>query len=878
MEKISDENTNDNSVTDATLLREDGLREDMTVMRDPSETTATASQVSWRSHNHAGAGTSDEAPKVLKQRFVLEELIGSGGMGSVFRAKDLRKVEARGTQPYVAVKILNNDFRHHPEAFIALEREASKSQGLRHSNIVSIFDFDKDEDVPFITMELLEGEELADLLKAYPSGLPEELAWKIIEGMVLGLKHAHEEEVVHADFKPGNIFITQKKVAKILDFGIARAMRMNSGSEDTDFDPARLAALTPAYASREMLNGDNPEPRDDIFSLGIVIYMVLTGHHPYGRVPANEAAREGLKPERIKSLSRRRWRILEKALQLNRQDRPADVQEVFAGLFAPSPWRNWSLVATAGLVTASLVLVALQDTASINEVKEEVRQETLVDAQISRIEKLLDEPAFDTSWERQLFAELQTLRALSPAVAAGQNLNGADEIYPYDQISARIEQLYTEHISATTDLPTAFVQFEAGQQFGELSQARSDLHERLLNALDALAEEAITPQWLNRFEILTRQAQAYFAHSTPLAAAQIELVDYAATQLQQALINRDIQLAQQTWSDVQGRIFDGAQWQALQDSFDAALTSAQVRKEAQVQVQTAQRLQQQMSASLAVSCLRLDVGQIASKLDRLTAAHPSHTEQLREQIGTRLGECINRLGAVDPDRAYSLKKQALARFSGMQQLQEQQLDPCSLHYLVGNGNASGRGSFCADQVSQDQRGPRLVVVPGDQKLAKFAISKYEISWRDVNLFCAETKLCVAAAEEHLPVTGMAVDVVEAYASWLSQRTGYTYRLPTVNEWQQAAQGKPDPNRNCRIDIGGVRRGDAMLASENGAANPLGLVHVLGNAQELVKDQASYVARGGTFSDPIERCQVETQREIAAQGDQQTGFRLVREVS
>ncbi|MEE4282332.1 MAG: SUMF1/EgtB/PvdO family nonheme iron enzyme, partial [Pseudomonadales bacterium] len=231
-----------------------------------------------------------------------------------------------------------------------------------------------------------------------------------------------------------------------------------------------------------------------------------------------------------------------------------------------------------------------------------------------------------------------------------------------------------------------------------------------------------------------------------------------------------------------------------------------------------------------------------------------------------------------PDRAYSLKKQALARFSGMQQLQDQQLDPCSLHYLVGNGNASGRGSFCADQVSQDQRGPRLVVVPGDQSLAKFAISKYEISWRDVNLFCAETKLCVAAAEEHLPVTGMAVDVVEEYAQWLSDRTGYTYRLPTAHEWQQAAQGEPDPNRNCRIDVGGVRRGDAMLASENGAANPLGLVHVLGNAQELVKDQSSYVARGGTFSDPIERCQIETQREIAAQGDQQTGFRLVREVS
>ena len=83
--------------------------------------------------------TSDQGtPRILKRRFVLEELIGSGGMGSVYRAKDLRKVEARDNRPFIAVKVLNNDFRQHPEAFVALEREASKSQGLRHSNIVSI--------------------------------------------------------------------------------------------------------------------------------------------------------------------------------------------------------------------------------------------------------------------------------------------------------------------------------------------------------------------------------------------------------------------------------------------------------------------------------------------------------------------------------------------------------------------------------------------------------------------------------------------------------------------------------------------------------------------------------------------------------------------
>jgi hypothetical protein len=384
--------------------------------------------------------------------------------------------------------------------------------------------------------------------------------------------------------------------------------------------------------------------------------------------------------------------------------------------------------------------------------------------------------------------------------------------------------------------------------------------------------------WLSDLTELLQHAAAYFPHSSQLAATRVELVDYLSQELEQRLIANDIGLAQQVWREFGDEIFDTDQWQNLDADLRQALNSQQEQREADVFAQTAQRLQKQMSDTLAVSCLRIDVSQLAAKLDNLTSQYPSHTKKLRSQIGARLGECISRLGAVDPDRAFSLKKQALARLGSMPQLQKQQLDPCSLHYLVGNGNKSGKGSFCADQVTDDQRGPRLVVVPGDQVLAKFAISKYEISWHDVNLFCTTTNFCTPAAEEHLPVTGMPIEVIEQYADWLSQRTGYTYRLPTVDEWQQAAQGEPDPNRNCRIDIGGVRRGDAMLASENGSANPLGLVHVLGNAQELVKDKASYVARGGTFSDPIERCLIGTQRDIAAQGDQNTGFRLVREVS
>ena len=846
--------------------------DEMTVIRgDLSLSNNTNSQSGWRQNwpkERPSQGSVDEVdvPRVLKQRFVLEELIGSGGMGSVFRAKDLRKVEARGTQPYVAIKVLNNNFRHHPEAFIALEREATKSQTLRHPNIVSIFDFDKDVDVPFIIMELLEGNELAELLKSYPNGLPEDLAWKAIEGMVLGLDHAHEEGVVHADFKPGNIYLTNRKIAKILDFGIARAMRLNQGGEDTDFDPSRLAALTPVYASREMLNGDNPEPRDDLFSLGIVIYMVLTGHHPYGRVPANDAAREGLKPERIKRLSRRRWRIIEQCLQLNRQDRPDSAKVVYEALFGKSSWRSWSVAATAGLVTASLLLTALQDNATIKEVKEEVRQETLVDAQLARIGQLLAAPQFDTGWQQLLFAEVQTLRTLAP----GQSANGL--------VATKIESVYAGHIQATDQLDPAFAHLQAGLMFGEMGEVKSILHERLLVSIEQLSSASVDVQWLSQAEPTFRYTGKYFPASSSLTAARLNLVAHLESEMKRLLGADEVALAEQVWNSFGDDVFDQKAWVEMDARMRSAVSVAQQQHAAVLQERTTAELAKQMAELLNVSCLRLDIELVATRLREITDLNPRHEGQLLDQVGGRLVQCVQRLGALDPDRAWALHSNALQHLPELEQLKSNGVDPCSMHYLVGNGSQAGRGGFCADQISDAGRGPRLVVVPGDTDMPKFAISKYEISWRDFKDFCQGSGLCTVIEAENLPVTGVAVDVIEAYAAWLSKKTGYHYRLPSHREWRQVAAGEPDPNRNCRVDIGGVSRGETMLAAENGAVNKWGLVHVLGNAQELVTEQREYVAVGGTYSDPIDMCLAETQRAIDLDGDANTGFRLVREVS
>lgn len=276
-------------------------------------------------------GENESDPALLKGRFVLEELLGVGGMGVVYKAKDLLKVEAQDRDPYVAIKVLTDEFKAHPEAFMALQRESRKTQRIAHPNIVTVFDFDRDGDTVFMTMEYLDGLPLDKLIGQYRSvGLPASEAFKILEGISAALSYAHAQNIIHSDFKPGNIFVSDKGTAKVIDFGIARAVakverREESADDKTLFDAGNLGALTPAYASSEMLEGEAPDVRDDIYALGCIAYELHTGAHPFNRIHANEAKRQKLKAKRILRLSKAQWHAIEKALAFDRGNRTSSV-------------------------------------------------------------------------------------------------------------------------------------------------------------------------------------------------------------------------------------------------------------------------------------------------------------------------------------------------------------------------------------------------------------------------------------------------------------------------------------------------------------------------------------------------------------------------
>lgn len=257
---------------------------------------------------------------IINNRFVLDTIIGGGGMGTVYKARDLRKVEADDANPFVAVKVLNEDFEQHPDAFVTLQREASRSQILAHPNIVQVHDFDRDGSMIYMTMQLLEGTDLEAYIKSnLGTGIPVDEALHIIEEYCSALIYAHDKHIVHSDLKPGNIFLTEAGT-KVLDFGIAR-FSSDMSSQDS-FDAGSLGALTPAYASLEMLNGEPPDPRDDVYAAAIIAYELLSGgQHPYQRKSAQEALLAGLKPARIAKLNKRQWRALDAALKLRREER-----------------------------------------------------------------------------------------------------------------------------------------------------------------------------------------------------------------------------------------------------------------------------------------------------------------------------------------------------------------------------------------------------------------------------------------------------------------------------------------------------------------------------------------------------------------------------
>ena len=397
---------------------------------------------------------------IIKDRFILDEVLGSGGMGKVYKGRDLLKVEAKDKNPYVALKVLNEDFKEHPEAFISLQRESSRQQRLAHPNIATVYDFDRigrSGTAVFITMELMEGMPLNTFIKKKvkpQGGLPLDEALPIIRQLGAALSYAHQQNIVHSDFKPGNCFLCNDSTVKVLDFGIARAVKNPIAGESGDktlFDPGKLGALTPAYASLEMLEGEEPDTRDDIYALGCVAYELLTGRHPFKKLPATSAKENNLLPAPVKGLTRRQTKGLMRGLAFERKHRSPDCDTFVEEIEGKANWHKnpWVISGVIVLALAIGLFGPINNYLHNQKINELISQiETGKPAQIEAVLAGLDE--LNSSARNTITDEARATIQTYFESQINKHVDPASETYEFDQARQyldRAEALYPDSAS-----------------------------------------------------------------------------------------------------------------------------------------------------------------------------------------------------------------------------------------------------------------------------------------------------------------------------------------------------------------------------------------------------------------------------------------------
>ncbi len=276
----------------------------------------------------------------LADRYDVVRLLGEGGMGQVYEARHV-ELDKR-----VAIKVLEKELVDDGELRERFRREARITASLHHANIIEVMDFGlTDGGQPFIVMELLEGESLAQLLER-EGALPVKECLEIMSQLMSGLAEAHARGIIHRDLKPDNVFLDRGKgqgqVARLLDFGISKLS--GTGEEDLQLTRTGTVMGTPYYMSPEQVMGNQElDVRSDVYSAGVILYEMLTGRRPFEGSTHNEVVVRivsdevkdpcSLRPDMGEALAS----ILRKAMSKDREDRYATAEALARAIECMDP-------------------------------------------------------------------------------------------------------------------------------------------------------------------------------------------------------------------------------------------------------------------------------------------------------------------------------------------------------------------------------------------------------------------------------------------------------------------------------------------------------------------------------------------------------------
>lgn len=265
---------------------------------------------------------------VLRDRYVVEHVVGIGGNSVVFQAIDRHRNSAEEQNERVALKVLRPQLRDNPYALMRMRREFRQMQCLTHGSIARVFDLDCDGDIWFMTLELVAGRTITQWMKGTA---PDSEAMQIITGCCEAVSYAHSHGIVHGDLKPSNVLITPDMGIKLVDFGSAAAESSGAAIAVS----ARSFAATPPYASPQILTGNLADPRDDVFSLACLAYAVLTrGEHPFERRSSLDAYRDQMRPVYSPKIQPRVFDVIVRGLSWQRPNRQASAAEFLNALIS----------------------------------------------------------------------------------------------------------------------------------------------------------------------------------------------------------------------------------------------------------------------------------------------------------------------------------------------------------------------------------------------------------------------------------------------------------------------------------------------------------------------------------------------------------------
>lgn len=288
----------------------------------------------------SSATHTNKLPQVLGGRYRIERLLGVGGMGAVYRARDLLREQFGDPEPYIALKTLNDEFAEYPDAHALLYTEFALTARLSHRHVVRLFGFDVDtaSQRAFITLELLKGPTLDQLLSERPGGLAWDELREIALPLIEALAYSHSHGVIHGDIKPSNVMLAEDGL-RLFDYGLGQPLE-EVLKKLPRLSRNRFKAWTTRYAAPELLEGAEPSSVSDIYALACLLFELASGQHPFRRLSAKQAKAMALEKElRCPPNLMHGWPVLRSALAFNIPDRTASLTQLLEIFRRPAPSR-----------------------------------------------------------------------------------------------------------------------------------------------------------------------------------------------------------------------------------------------------------------------------------------------------------------------------------------------------------------------------------------------------------------------------------------------------------------------------------------------------------------------------------------------------------